>query len=167
MESSITKMFELYGFSKEDHLRAAYHENCDYSQYCDEDLKKKIETDVQNWLDNNNAESPQLQMNLKPGDKWLLFERSEVAMKTASNNWMIYHVANSSFWPRLISSKPKLLVQHPGELITIKNEVRSFNYGEAERHMSQISEGLLKNSSEPESVPADRSEAANDTQKSS
>lgn len=145
MDNSTMPRFEYYGFSKEVHLRSAYHENCDHSQYCDEELKKKIETDVQDWLNNNGAESTQLRLDLIPGDKWLLFQRSEIAIKTASNNWEIYHIARSGFWPHLISSKPKLHIQHPGELVRLKNEVRSFNYGEGESKDSQLSEHLIKN----------------------
>lgn len=141
-DQSTRKRFELYGFSKE-HLRSAYHENCDYSKYCDEELQKKIEGDVRAWLDDNGAESSQLQIDLKPGSKWLLFNRSEVAMKTASNNWEVYHVAQSLFWPRLISSKPKLLIQHPGELVKMRNEIRSFNYDQEEVHFSRVSEALI------------------------
>lgn len=138
-DNTTIKRYE-HNFSK-DHLVKAYHKNCDESLRCTPELVEKIENDVTTWLNDQGVESSLLELSLKP-EGHILFRRAELALKTAANNWTIYHIAQSGKWPRLISSKPKLTVQHPPELVTLKNEIRCLTYGEVERKQSIFAQVL-------------------------
>jgi hypothetical protein len=107
-------------------------------------------------LDNNGIESSVLDFSLFPAktknkkpknNSRIFFYRSEIAFKTCGNNWSIIHIAQSAFWPRLISSKPKLIIQaFGGDYMCLKNEVRSCNYSKVEDEMCRFAEAVFKES---------------------
>lgn len=122
-------------FNEKDYLRTAYVPSCDYTTQMSGRMQEDIEAQVRHWLDNAGLESRFISFSLegKKGvtfvSKDLVFWRAEIAYKTASNVWAIFHIAQSSFWPRLVSSKPKVNVQFSGSGIYLDNEIKACNYG--------------------------------------
>jgi hypothetical protein len=142
------RRFEVI-FDKEHYLREAYYENCDYTRRVTPELLHRVEQQVQKWLDNKGVEAQMLEITLTGAAEKdslnLTFTRCEVALKTCLNNWNIIHLAHSSFWPRILSSKPKLTIQHSGgEYLRMNNEIRPINYGVEEREQAEFAAHLLK-----------------------
>jgi hypothetical protein len=119
-----------YAFDKEAEIREGHA--CDITPRLTEKLIKDVESMVIDWLDGHGIEQCQLEITFKDSEgemgEWVLFQRYEVALKTCSNNWEIYHLAKSGHWPRILSSKPKILIQKSaGEFIRFKNEIESIS----------------------------------------
>jgi hypothetical protein len=151
-----------YAFDKEREIREGYHSVCDSTLEMSEDLKKQVETMVTDWLDGHGVEAFQLEIKYKnAAGEFItpsLFQRSEIALKTACNNWEIYHIAKSGDWPRILSSKPKLLIQRSsGDFIKLKNEIKSVDFetiNQAQRMLNDFnneSENKIENISDERS----------------
>ena len=157
VKSDITtkKRYE-YSFDREHEIREAYHKNCDCSLNMSKSLSKEIENSVQNWLDSSGIESPHFEITLTPKtqstkdsfscSQTLLFIRSEIALKTCSNNWEIFHIANSRLWPRIISSKPKLKIQLSDSvsLVHLRNEILSTSYNQDSSNECQRAQRIVE-----------------------
>jgi hypothetical protein len=125
-----------YAFNEESEIRGDCSDVCDITKQLTEKLMKETESMVIDWLDRHGVESNQIEITFKSlqGEEcdWILFQRYEVALKTCSNNWEIYHLAKSSHWPRILSSKSKLLIQKSaGKFIQFKNEIESVSHDTA------------------------------------
>ena len=151
MTDRTTRMRFARVFDEESDIRDAYHTNCDYTLRMRPKLVQSVERQVQEWLDNKGIEHPQIEISFTDAkgnrcNEWLLFQRSEIALKTCSNNWDIYHIAESNFWPRIISSRPKLTIQHSSKnMLHMKNEIRSTRYSVDEEKECTLAERLLHN----------------------
>lgn len=98
-----------------------------------------IEMRVKNWLDEGGTEEVTLSIAVNdidkrlPSSKELIFRRSEVAFKDCGNVWVVFHLARSQSWPRVISSKIKIeLTKDFGDFLSMKNEIRELTYSEIE-----------------------------------
>jgi hypothetical protein len=65
----------------------------------------------------------------------LVFEKSEISFRICDNNWIIYHIAYDAFWPNLISSRPKLMIQKDPANVKMMNEILSCNFSDKESSM--------------------------------
>ena len=131
-----------YAFDKDSEIREAYHEETDITLRLNEKLKKQVEDMVMDWLDGYGVEQDRLQIDFKNDQgefvDFLLFMRYEVAVRTCSNNWEIHHLAQSGLWPRIISSKPKLLIQKScGDFMVFKNGIESID-NETLKHAQKV-----------------------------
>jgi hypothetical protein len=107
-----------------------------------------IEMQVKNWLDEKGAEEPSLEItNIKqqPALTAIIFRRSEIAFKDCGNVWIIYHIARSNWWPRIISSRPKVEVKKDfDDYMTMKNEIRELSYSDAEERIVQEARKIIE-----------------------
>lgn len=98
-------------------------------------LASSIEETVSQWInDKGKIFDTMLEINLTDAEgqwvKSLLFVRSEIHIKEASNTWSCWHIATCSEWPHIFSCLMNRTfgTNENCEDLIMPNEIRSFNY---------------------------------------
>lgn len=119
-------------------------------------LKTEIENGVIDWLNNKATSDLMVSLTDRNGEisDTLTFTRALVNLKTALNEWDVYHIATCPRWPRILSSNIKNRITRNafcGEVLP--NEIKSSSYNQ---EFMRWTTGSSHKSEQPETLSIPR-----------